>query len=174
MYHDDVTGIERHDRLCQEVRRHALQQDRRSALGRDTVGNRHETCGRHDGGVGVGAEHHRERDPISDRYLLDARADLEHLAGPLRTGGVGQGHRVGTGALLDVDHVHPGRVDADQRLALGRFRSFDVLHHHDVGFTLFVDPERTHLLPLGQSFLQRTERAVCEHDVPCGVCEQGV
>ena len=151
MDHDDVAGLERRDRLRQEVRRHALQQDRRRALARQTVGDRHETSGRHDGRVGVGTEHHRERDPIADTDFLDTGPDLEHLAGPLGAWRVGQGHRVGPGALLDVDHVHPGSVEADQRLALGRLRSFDVFHDHDVGITLFVDPDRAHRFPLGRS-----------------------
>ena len=142
---DDVTRPEGRDRVDQIVRGHALQEHGGGGLRRDRGGDRHEPVDGYEGGLGVGARHHRERDPVARPQVLDARPDLEDLPRALRARRVREPHLVGTGTLLHVDHVHAGGLDPHECQA-GRGRGpLDVFQSHHVGTTGLTDADRSHL-----------------------------
>ena len=85
-------------------------------------------------------------DAIADREFGDAASDLPHDAGRLGARRVRSRHRVGAGALIDLDEVDADRFDVDQQLARARRRRRDVVDRENLRPTSFVNSNRAHCL----------------------------
>ena len=126
--------------LAQQILRgEALQQHRR----RDVVGKAlrqldQPVLGDHPF-LRVGAKAREVGHAVADLEVLDALADLDHLARAFIAGRERRRRGVEALAKINVNEIDADRVIADQNLATPRRRQFDVLDPHHLGAACFVN-----------------------------------
>ncbi len=130
------------------MRGHPLEERGGRELRRESRGHRDETVGRDQRELRIGAGDPGVGHPVSRGMSVDIVADLQHLAGSLGAGREREVHRVAAGALLHVDHVHPGRVEADQHLPCGRVVILHLLDDEHLRPSVFPYADRFHASPL--------------------------
>ena len=94
-----------------------LEQRRRRHPRADLAGQRHQPVRGDKGILGIGTDRVAGGDPVAGPYTAHPRADGVHGAGGLHAKGEGQVPWIVAGAVVDIDEIHPRRVDADEHLA---------------------------------------------------------
>src|SRR5439155_18926188 len=96
--------------------------------------NQHQALRRYDRVRGVSAaDVGPPRHALPDAHLGDARPDLLHHTSAFHPHRERHGQRVLPAALVDVDEVHPGRLDAHQRLPRAGGRELHLVDLHHLG-----------------------------------------
>ncbi len=132
----------------QVPRGHALQHHRRALLVGDAVGQFHQSVGRHDARLAIGAERSAGiGDAVARLQVGDAGPDLLDNACSLGAEPARQRHRVEAAALVGVDVVEPDRRVTQADLALAGFADFDLLPLQDLGPAGLRETDRLHHVP---------------------------
>src|SRR3989442_3906328 len=118
--------------------------------GRHALRQHHEPRRRHRRVLRVRAGHARVGDLVAAFPLGDAGTHGRHGAARFEAERERHLELVEAAALIDVDEVHPGRVDLDDRLARFGLGLGGVLELHDVGTAGRVDSDRFHAGPPGR------------------------
>ena len=101
--------------------------------------------------LGVRALQVEGDDAITDVEVRHAGADRRDRAGPFLAGREGEWLLVDPLAVVDLDEVHPGGLDADERLAGTRTRIIDVLDPEHFRTAGLPDAYRSHRCSIAES-----------------------
>jgi hypothetical protein len=126
-----LAALQRMGVVRQVVGRHSLQHHGRRELGRDAFRDGHETVRRDEHMCRVRPVHVRPRDALADAHVADSAAHLLDKACSFDAERERHRQLVLAAALVDVDEVHSGSLDADQGLPrAGRGKLHVVELHH--------------------------------------------